>query len=261
MLVHIKDNRNFWTVVVNNMSYQFDPSHASYQDLVSCIKNGDAEKFVALLDKAQTIQTWSDGDFYVKGGVLFYNNDEVHWVIAERVLEMIKDGFDYKPMLRFLERLYKNPSYRAVNELYSFLQHKFLPITTDGYFLAYKAVRSDFMDKYSGTIRNAVGDKPSVPRYKVDDDCSVGCSNGLHVGAIDYVKSYGSSGDVVVICKVDPANVVSVPLDSNHQKVRCCEYEVVGIYSGDLLPAVVDDYDEDYEDDFWGVYGDEDYEE
>jgi hypothetical protein len=91
-----------------------------------------------------------------------------------------------------------------------------------------------------------------MPRFGVDDNCSVGCSNGLHVGAIDYVKSYGGPGDKVVVCKVNPADVVSVPLDSEHQKVRCCRYEVVAEYNGDLLPAVVDEYDEeldDYDDD------------
>jgi broad specificity phosphatase PhoE len=52
-----------------------------------------------------------------------------------------------------------------------------------------------------------------------------------------------------MICKIDPADVVSVPLDSEHQKVRCCKYEVVGEYDGDLIPAVVDYYDD--EDDDW----------
>ena len=65
------------------------------------------------------------------------------------------------------------------------------------------------------------------------------------MGAIDYVKSYGYAGDKVVICKVDPANVVSVPLDSEHQKVRCSGYEVVAEYNGDLLPPVVDEYEDD----------------
>jgi hypothetical protein len=36
-----------------------------------------------------------------------------------------------------------------------------------------------------------------------------------------------------------------------HQKVRCCGYEVVGEYNGDLIPAVVDEYydDEDCDED------------
>ena len=115
------------------------------------------------------------------------------------------------------------------------------------------------MDKYSGTINNSVGQSPRVKRHQVDDNCDVGCSNGLHVGAIDYVKSYGGAGDKVVVCKVDPADVVSVPLDSMHQKVRCCGYEVVGEYNGDLIPAVVDEYYEDeYEEDSWDDCDDED---
>ena len=79
-----------------------------------------------------------------------------------------------------------------------------------------------------------------MPRFKVDDNCDEGCSQGLHVGSITYVKSYGSPGDKVIICKIDPADVVSIPLDSDHQKMRCCKYEVVAEYAEDLLPAVVD---------------------
>jgi len=109
--------------------------------------------------------------------------------------------------------------------------------------LAYKAVKRDFTDKYSGKMNNSVGEMVSMPRFRVDDNCDIGCSQGLHVGAIDYVKSYGSAGDKIVICKIDPADVVSVPLDSGHQKLRCCKYEVVGEYDGELLPAVVEDYE------------------
>jgi hypothetical protein len=252
MLTCIKDGRNYWTVVYNNKMYQFNPSHPAYNELVEMVKNDEGDKLVKTLDIATVITEWSDGDFYVKSGVLFYKEEQVNRVIADRILEMIKEGFDHKPMLRFLERLYKNPSFRAINELYSFLQHKFLPITPDGYFLAYKAVRSDFMDKYSGTIRNQVGDKPSVARHRVDDNCGVGCSYGLHVGSIEYVKSYMSTGDTVVICKVDPSDVVSVPLDCSQQKVRCCQYEVVGIYEGELTKAVVSDYndEEEYDDEY-----------
>ena len=252
MLTHIKDSKNCWTVVINNRSYQFDPTHQEYVALVECVKVGDSEEFVSLFDTKDTIINWSEGEFMIEKGQLWYKEYQVHDVITKRVIEMIRTGFDYKPVLKFLENLYNNPSYRAINELYTFLTHKFLPITSDGHFLAYKAVRSDFKDKYSGKFDNSVGQVVTMPRFGVDDNCSVGCSNGLHVGAIDYVKSYGGPGDKVVVCKVNPADVVSVPLDSEHQKVRCCRYEVVAEYNGNLLPAVVDEYDEeldDYDDD------------
>ena len=251
MLTHIKDAKNQYTVIIANKSYQFDPSHTDYSGLVECVKTGDHEMFLSLFEVGTVIENWSEGDFRFEDGVLWYEDEQVHDVITGRVVEMLKGGFDHTPMLAFLERLYQNPSYRAINELYTFLQHKFLPITPDGYFLAYKAVQSDFKDKYSGTFDNSVGNTVSISRRKVDDNCDVGCSHGLHVGAIDYVKSYGGAGDKVVICKVDPADVVSVPLDSEHQKVRCCRYEVVGEYAEDLLPAVCDDYyDPIYNDDY-----------
>lgn len=246
MLMHIKDAKGHWTVVVNNQSYQFDPSHPEYIALVECVKTGDDTEFLALLNTGVIIENWSDGAFRFTDGVLYYVDEVVHNVITDRIIEMLKQGFDYKPMLKFLERLYQNPSYRAINELYTFLTHKFLPITEDGYFLAYKAVTSDFRDKYTCQIDNSVGQSPTMPRFRVDDNCDMGCSKGLHVGAIDYVKSYGSAGDKVVICRVDPADVVSVPLDSEHQKVRCCKYEVVAEYDGDLLPPVVDEYESYY---------------
>jgi hypothetical protein len=255
MLTHIKDAKNFWTVVIDNQTHQFDTSHMEYMGLVECVKTGDPQEFLRLFNTGDSIQNWSDGAFRFVDGVLYYVDEQVHQVITKRIIEMIKSGFDYSPMLRFLERLYKNPSYRAINELYAFLTHKFLPITPDGYFLAYKAVRSDFRDKYSGNIDNSVGQTPTMPRFRVDDNCDVGCSKGLHVGAIDYVKSYGSSGDKVVVCQVDPADVVSVPLDSDHQKVRCCKYNVVAEYNGDLLPAVVEDYYEEEEEEEEEYYG------
>lgn len=275
MLAHIKDGRNCWTVVVNNKGYQFDPSHKFYDKLVEYVKNGEGEKFAALMDTGVSIRNWSEGKFSINNGVLTYNGEQLDLVIGERILEMIDGGFDYKPMLRFVERLFKNPSRRAVEELYKFLEHKFLPITGDGYFLAYKAVvkyngepitdkmgkvinKGDLVDKYTGnSYRNNVGDAPEMVRNRVDDNCTVGCSHGLHVGSIDYVKSYGGGDCEIVICKVDPSDVVSVPLDHSCKKVRACKYEIVGIYEQEIDKAVDESYDSD---DDYDDYDDEDEE-
>ena len=253
----MRDARGSLTVVSNNKSFTFNQDHPNYSGLVECLKVNDEEEFNNLINTGLVIEDWADGNFRFENGILFYGEEEIHTTITSRIIEMISDGFDYQPMLRFLERLYNNPSFRAVNELYTFLSHKFLPITSDGHFLAYKAVRPDYMDKYSGTINNSVGQTPTMMRFKVDDNCDVCCSQGLHVGAIDYVQSYGSPGDRVMICKIDPADVVSVPLDSDHQKVRCCKYEVVGEYDGNLIPAVVDYYDDEDED--WDDEDDDNY--
>lgn len=252
MLCHIKDHNGGFTVVARNRSFTFDASHPDYLGLIETIKQGLESEFIDMWSQDRKIESWSHGDFRVGNGRLLYQDEVIHDTITERVVSMIRDGFDYMPMLRFIENLYRNPSYRAINELYTFLRHKFLPITDDGCFLAYKAVTNNYLDKHSNTFDNRVGKLVEIPRHKVDDNCGVGCGQGLHVGAIEYVRGYASVGDRVVICKVNPADVVSVPLDSEQQKVRCCRYEVVADYEGEISELVKNyDNDDNEEDKFW----------
>jgi hypothetical protein len=61
----------------------------------------------------------------------------------------------------------------------------------------------------------------------------------VHVGSLEYVRGfacgYGTEGgDRIVIVKVNPADVVSVPYDCQNQKVRTCKYEVLREYTGPL---------------------------
>jgi hypothetical protein len=165
---------------------------------------------------------------------------------------------------------------QSQKELYDFLEHEHLPITEDGHFLAYKAVRSDFMDKYRGIFDNHVGNICEMTRSKVDDDRGRGCSNGLHAGALNYVAGYGSveSNDKIVIVKINPADVVSVPSDCNYEKLRTCRYEVAGEYAGELLKPLYkadfgqDDYEDDedeylndYDETYWNQFDEDDEEE
>jgi hypothetical protein len=86
------------------------------------------------------------------------------------------------------------------------------------------------------------------------------------------VAGYGSleSGDRIVIVKINPKDVVSVPSDCNYEKLRTCRYEVVGEYEGELLKPLYkadfsqDDYEDDdeylndYDDAYWDQFDDED---
>ena len=100
---------------------------------------------------------------------------------------------------------------------------------------------------YSHTFDNSVGSTCEVPRGKVNGNREHHCAAGLHVGAFDYAKSYGGinlddnegdGGNKLMICKVNPRDVVSVPNDCRCQKLRCCKYEVVSEFE-DLLKSVV----------------------
>jgi hypothetical protein len=133
-----------------------------------------------------------------------------------------------------------------VNQLWDFLQNKGIPLTEDGCFLAYKSVRQDFKDHHSGQFDNSPGKVHEMPRNQISDDPRVECHEGFHVGALEYAKNTWS-GARLVVCKVDPENVVSVPHDHNSQKMRVCKYEVTGHHNGTHLPSTT--FKEDTHDD------------
>ena len=266
---YIRDNSNHWTVISAGKNYSFDSTHPKYDELVGFIKASDEKSFIETLSVGKVVDTWSSGDFRLEDGFLFYLNEQIHPVITNRILEMIKEGFDHQPMLRFLENLYRNTSYSSINELYTFLIHKHLPITPDGYFIAYKSVsiyrgpdivdlvgltikEGDYVDSYTKkSYRNNIGDVPAMARYKVDDNRNTACSNGLHCGALQYVTN-DYRQEVILQVKVNPADVVSVPLDANTMKVRCTSYEVISIYDGPLPSTVYsNEQDREEEDNFF----------
>jgi hypothetical protein len=128
-------------------------------------------------------------------------------------------------MVQFMENLMQNPSKRAVTELYGFLEKNSLPITPDGHFLAYKRVRFDYKDCHTGTMDNSVGKVVEMERNNVDDDKDRTCSTGLHFCSQSYLGHFG--GERIVIVKINPRDVVSIPSDYNDSKGRACQYEVV----------------------------------
>ena len=224
------------TVVIDNQSFTVGYDHPNYMAIKECIVNNDAENIIELIDIPSAIEDYAEGKVTVIDGVLRYDGEEIHNSLTERIMGMMRNGFPFEPMVKFLANVLENHSNRAVQELYTFLEHKNLPITEDGCFLAYKAVTSDYKDKWSRTIDNSVGETVSMQRRKVNDNCSVGCSDGLHCGALEYVEGYRAehAGDRVGIVKVNPKDVVSVPTDCECQKVRTCEYQVIADYEGPL---------------------------
>jgi hypothetical protein len=259
------------TVVLNNKSYQVLPDHINYKMILEALPTATADELLTIVDVEKAVAAFSDGLVEIKNGQVTYEGEVVHGSISKRILEFMSKGLPFQPLVTFLNNLMTNPSMQSQKELYDFLEHEHLPITEDGHFLAYKAVRNDYMDKYRGVFDNHVGNVCEMTRSKVDDDRGRGCSNGLHAGALNYVAGYGSleAGDKIVIVKINPRDVVSVPSDCNFEKLRTCRYEVVGEYQGELLKPLysasldngVDyDYDdeEEYDNDYdWG-WNDED---
>lgn len=261
------------TVILKNKAHQVLPEHTNYKMILEALPTANEDELLDLVDLEKAVANFSDGLVEVKNGKVLFEGEEVHGSISQRILEFMKKGLPFQPLVNFLNNLMNNPSMQSQKELYDFLEHEHLPITEDGHFLAYKAVREDYMDKYKGVFDNHVGNVCEMRRAKVDDNRKMGCSNGLHAGALNYVASYGSveSNDRIVIVKINPEDVVSVPSDCNCEKLRTCRYEVVGEYQGELLKPLYksefgeDDYHEDegslydeYDENYWEQYDDDD---
>ncbi len=215
-----------------------DTAHPNYTKIEATLRRsaknpqpGDSAEILRLFDVAAAVQAKLGTKAQIVNGQVFFNGKEVHSSLATRIQEALRDGFPVDGLLLFMENLHKNPSARAVAEMFDFLNAKGLPITEDGCFLAYKGVGANYMDLYRGTFDNTPGKKPRMARNEVDDDRAHECSYGLHVGRLEYARNYCGSGGKIVLVKVSPEDVVAVPKDYNCSKMRVTGYEVISDYS------------------------------
>ena len=226
------------------------------------------------------------GKVTVRDGKVYYNDQLQCDGIAATINNLIAEGLPFTGMLKFLERLYNSTSWRVREQLPKWIGFDGLVVTEDGYLLAYKAVRADWWDKWTGkTHRNILGSVQSMDRGKVCDDPQNACAPGLHAGSLVFVAGYGCGDDHIIIVKIDPSDIVCIPYDSSDQKMRVCKYEVIAEYSGKLkntlytgkdktVPAEIidpkwEEVDEDDDDGYYGLddddsdidFGEEDEEE
>lgn len=218
------------TVVIDNKQHSINKeTHPNFEKVIDAIRAGDEDTVRDLVDVSAAVANYSYGFLEVKDGDVYWDGKPFHNAMVVRLLEMMKQGFPVEPIVEFMHNLKKNPSKRAVDELYGFLECNSLPITSDGHFLAYKKVQNDYKDIYTGTMDNSVGKVVEMVRNEVDEDKERTCSTGLHFCSLEYLPSFGyGSGNRVVIVKINPRDVVSIPTDYNNAKGRCCRYEVIG---------------------------------
>lgn len=208
-------------------------THLAYSKIVDALKAQDWDALRELVEPAKAIVNFGAGHVSIEGEEIFWKGQPFHNSLSTRMIEMYLDGFPIDPMVRFMENLMQNPSKRSVEQMYSFLERNKLPITEDGFFLAFKKVKKgSYMDIHSGTIFNGIGEVVEMDRNQVDDNPDSYCSSGLHFCSESYLQHFGSSDDPIMILKINPADVVSVPKDYNGAKGRCCKYEVVGQVNG-----------------------------
>lgn len=153
-------------------------------------------------------------------------------VIVKRIESEFNDGKDATRWAKFAYNVCQNPSFKARQEIYSFILAADIEVNEDGNLICFKKVNADFTDVRTGTFDNSPGKYVSELREKVCDDSNQLCAPGLHVCSKSYLSHY--NGARTVMCIVDPANVVSIPADyyttsdggAVKAKMRTCGYYV-----------------------------------
>lgn len=209
-----------------------------YDRVVEAIRSKNYDSIPGILDIIGTISVKSNKNIEIKNDSLYIDGDLVNNSIAARILQYHRENLPYDGLVEFWRNLKQNPSYMARERLFFFLENGGHPFTDDGHFIAYKAVTSDFKDIRTKTFDNSIGAKPSMDRSQISDDPNVHCDPGLHVASFKYLTDSGyytkTNDNVYIYVKVNPKNVVSIPTDYHNQKMRVCEYEVLGISESPL---------------------------
>jgi hypothetical protein len=222
-----------------------------YDQIIQKIKEGKLEEIIPLLSITDSL---SQRGFQVVNGIVHIDGDALPDSLSTRVLDFFNNNLPFEPLLKFWAKLKNNPSFNSRQMLFKFLEHNGHPITTEGNFIAYRAVRSDFLDKRTVKMDNSVGKIVEIDRSKVDDNPNNTCSFGLHVATMCYAKDFAQGNDVLIDVEVDPADVVAVPTDYNGTKMRVSRFKVVAVSEGIIeKPLVESSYESlDEEDDRQG---------
>lgn len=251
------------TIYMDGKPLTVSSSHVNFQKILESLKNGEYDKIAELADIVGTInkhgvsKTLEGRRVFVEKGKVYYIDShkkqrELAGPLVDRIIDDLGKGAEKyaDALLMFCDNIMKNKLKDIREELWQFLESGKTPITMDGCFLAYKKVRSDFKDIYTGKMDNSPGVIVRMPQEQVDTNRNDTCSSGLHFCSRGYLDSYsGIEGNRVVIVKVNPRHVFAIPTDYSFQKGRGSEYYVVGEVKEDW------DYSHDI---FQGSFIDED---
>lgn len=222
--------------------YTIRKDNSNYNPLRKALFDARYEDVGQYLDIKKAVEDFVDGDVEIKDEVVYYKGFRLAGVVVDKLLEMLRGGLkDSDPLVNYIKRLMENPSSNSIEELYTFLGYRSLPITPDGKILGYKGVQENFYSTtgnadtivIQGTtnenhqIFNGVGETIEVQRRCVDDNKDNHCSHGLHIGSFDYASDWSGCDGKLLLVEFDPQDAVSVPTDCSFQKLRVSKYKVV----------------------------------
>lgn len=214
----------------------------------------------------------------IRGSRIFFGEERLEEALETHLFSLLddakpKDEKIWRSYVRFLDNLFQNANKEIREQLFRWMNYENkagngFGITDDGCIVGYKGCAGTILDPISkhsgfaivddvemnGQIPNKVGSVIRMPRAAVQHDPSVGCSQGLHVGTRDYATRWAP---ILLLVKVNPRDVVSVPFECDSQKMRVCEYTVLKVTDVSEEHKMYHGSDEDFEADVLDMIGEE----
>jgi hypothetical protein len=168
----------------------------------------------------------------VVGGMLTFYGEPVQSHLADRLGDAFQLGLSVDAWENLARNIYANPDTWVRTDLVDWLELSAMPQTPDGCFLAWKYVDQNFLSLHADTdgtrYDHTPGNIVEMDRSRCDTNRGNACSTGLHFCSLGYLPATGDGGRYrIVLVKVDPRDVTSIPREASLQKGRCCRYEVI----------------------------------
>jgi len=210
-------------VIINRTDSRFDR-------LLTAIRLRNFDLIPSMVDKPTQIREHTRGKFIVNDGVVVIDGEELPTELSDKLLEFVDQNLETRALENYWNNLKRNPSEDSKRDLFRFMRANKMPITASGCFVAYKKVKNNYYDFYTGKILNAPGKVIKFERENVNSDRQQTCSYGLHIAAYDYANTHYHGGEGVLLeVEINPKDVVAVPPDYHEQKMRVCRYRVLGV--------------------------------
>ena len=127
------------SIIWEGMPYTVGKDSINYAPLKQALLKSQYDSIASLLSVKKRIEDFTYGNITVKNGEVFYGNARLNGVVVQKLLHLLEDGLqDASSILNFITKLMKNPSNNSVEQLYTFLSYRELPLTAEGNVIAYK---------------------------------------------------------------------------------------------------------------------------
>ena len=259
MIAHIVNN-NGMTLFLGDRVVNVKKSSIKFSEILELFDDGFTGEVLKqgieeILEYSEVIAEGFSEDLSEFEGV------KMHPVFVEKLRRLYDDGYPTHCIKDFFQRYSENPSFELVQlenissnqfGLFDFLSVRELPITEDGCFLAYKGVQGDYWSvnvnkktrilkgqtNSSGQVLNAPNEIIECHRGDVDSSRDACSTHGLHVGSLEYATNWAGPNGKVMVVKIDPKYVVSVP-EREACKCRVSKYEVIKEMKQEIESPVV----------------------